>query len=238
MYEIPGVVRLDHVRERRHGRAVQAGHEDLVDILVGVAALEARVTLSRGEIVGTNRLILAVGEGRGRRTVALPMRTMTLPAFELGEERFAVGNTLHGDRRLGRNLDRVAGFFLLPTGREDLDVGHQIGALLFGEGTPDRHVGVGEAARDGVEDIFIGGQRAGKSGAALESRNGEVARLRIKPNRVLAIGISIVAVTAGTIAAVVGLRGSGMPGDIADVALHGLDHKTRLPAPGGYVLGR
>ena len=92
--EIPGVVRLDHVSERRHGRAVHAGHEDLVDILVGVAALEARVTLARGEVVGTNRQIFAVGESRGRWTVALPVRTVTLPAFELGEERFAVGNAL------------------------------------------------------------------------------------------------------------------------------------------------
>ena len=44
--------------------------------------------------------------------------------FELGEERFAVGNTLHGDWGLSGNLDRVAGFFLFPTGREDLDIGH------------------------------------------------------------------------------------------------------------------
>src|SRR5208337_5448737 len=111
-------------------------------------------------------------------------------AFELGEERFAVGNALDSDWRFSGNLDRVAGFFLLPTGREDLDVGHQVGALLFGEGIPDRHVGVSKAASDGVEEIFIGGQRAGQGGAALKSGDGEVAGLRIKPNRVLSVGIA------------------------------------------------
>ena len=53
------------------------------------------------------------------------MRTMALPAFELGEERFAVGNALDGNRGLGGNLDRLAGFFVLPTG------GAALCALLF-----------------------------------------------------------------------------------------------------------
>jgi hypothetical protein len=64
-------------------------------------------------------------EGRGGRTVAFPVRTMALPAFELGEERFAVGNALDGNRGLGGNLDRLAGFFVLPTG------GAALCALLF-----------------------------------------------------------------------------------------------------------
>ena len=50
--EIPSVVRLDHVGERRHGRAIDAGHEDLVDILVGRAALEAGIVFARAKLYG------------------------------------------------------------------------------------------------------------------------------------------------------------------------------------------
>jgi len=108
---------------------------------------------------------------------------------------------------------------------------------LLGEDIPDRHVGVDEAAPDGVVDIFIGGQGAGRSGAALESGDGEVSRLGIEPNGVLTIGISVVAVTTGAIAAVVVLRVGGMAGDIADVALHGLDHERTQRPYLGRLLG-
>src|SRR4029077_20017017 len=106
-----------HVSERRHGCAVQARHEDLVEILVGIAALEAGVVFAQGEVVGTNRIVFAVGEGSGGWAVALSMLAVTLPAFELGEERFTVGNAVHGNRRLGRNLDRLTGLLFFPTGR-------------------------------------------------------------------------------------------------------------------------
>src|SRR5260370_13845614 len=117
MDEVPGVVRLNHVREGGHWSAVHAGHEDFIDILVGAAALESRIVLAQGKVVGTNRLIFAVGEGRGGRAVALPVRTVTLPAFELGEERFAVGNAIDSNRGLDGNLDLFAGSFFFPTGR-------------------------------------------------------------------------------------------------------------------------
>jgi len=39
------------------------GHEDLVDVLVGAAALEARVVLAQGEVIGTNWVVLAIGQG-------------------------------------------------------------------------------------------------------------------------------------------------------------------------------
>ena len=60
--EIPRVVRLDDVGKRRHRRAIDAGHEDLVDILIGRAALETGIVSAVGEVVGANRLIFAVGE--------------------------------------------------------------------------------------------------------------------------------------------------------------------------------
>src|SRR5208282_1806893 len=85
-----------------------------------------------------------------------------------------------------------------------------------------------EAARDVVEEILVRGQRAGQSRTALECGDREVAWLGIKPNRVLTIGVAVIAVTAGAIAAVVRLRVRSMPGDIPDVALHRLDHDRWL----------
>src|SRR5258708_34734988 len=140
MEEGRGVVWLNEGREGGDWSAVHAGHEDFIDILVGAAAFESRVVPAQGKVVGTNRLIFAVGESRGGRAVALPVRTVTLPAFELGEERFAVGNAIDGNRGLGGNLDRFAGFFFFPTGREDLDVGHQVGALVRTKRIPNGHV--------------------------------------------------------------------------------------------------
>src|SRR5580658_450012 len=237
MNQIPGIVQLNHVREGRHGRAIHTGHEDLVDILVGNAALETRIVSARGEVVGADRIVLAVGERGGGRAVTLAVRTVTFPAFQFRKQSLAVGNALDGDRRLGRNRDWRAGFFMLPSGREDLDIRHQVGALLLAKGIPDRHVGVVDAASDGVEEIFIGGERARQGGAALESGYGKVARLRIEPNRVLAVGISVVAVAAGTVASEVGLRVRSMPGEVADVALHRLDHNRWLRTYGGLILG-
>src|SRR5208282_744807 len=220
----PSVVRLNHISERWHGRAVHACHEDLVDILIGAATLEAGIVLTQGKVVRTNRIVLAVGESRGGGTIALPVRTVTLPAFQLREQGLAVGNALDGDRGLGRNGDGSAGFFGLPAGREDFDISDQVGALLFGERTPYRHVGVDDAASDRVVEILIGGQRAGQSGAALEGRDGEVAWLRIKPNRVLAVAIPLYTVTTDAVAAVIGLGVRSMPSDSADVTLHGRYH--------------
>src|ERR1700677_1212910 len=147
------------------------------------------------------------------------MRTVALPAFQLGEERFAMGNAFNSDGRLRRNGDRRAGFFMFPTGREYLDIGHQIGAFLFAEGIPDRHVGVSKTAADGVVEILIGGQSAGQSGAALKGSEGKVPRFRIKPNRILAVAIAVIPVTAGAKAPVGCLPVGGVPGEITDVAL-------------------
>src|ERR1039457_1932408 len=116
MYKIPGIVGLNYVREGRHWGSVYAGHENLVDVFIGVAAFEARVVLAGREVIGANRIVFAVGQSSSGRTVALASRTMTLPAFELGKERLTMRNAVEGNRGLRRDLDRVAGFFLFPPG--------------------------------------------------------------------------------------------------------------------------
>src|SRR5580704_1678532 len=55
MHQIPCVVGLDHVRERRHRRSIEAGHEDAVQISVGVAAHEP---VARGKIKRLDRIAL------------------------------------------------------------------------------------------------------------------------------------------------------------------------------------
>ena len=54
--------------------AVDAGHEDLVDILIRGTAFEAGIVPTSREIVGPNGLILAVGQRRRRRTVSIVCR--------------------------------------------------------------------------------------------------------------------------------------------------------------------
>src|SRR5207237_25791 len=147
--------------------------------------------------------IFAVGQSRSRRSISLALRTVALPAFQLGKQSFAMSDALDRDWRLSRNLDRIASFLFLPARREGLDVGHDICALLVGEGVPDRHVAIGEAASDRVEQILICRQRPRRSGTALESCDSEVARLGIEPNGVLAVAVPQISVTAGAISPVV-----------------------------------
>ena len=71
--QIPRVIRLDHIRKGRHRCPVNARHEDLIKILVRRTALEARIVGGVSEVVGPNRLLFAVSQGRSRRPVAAPL---------------------------------------------------------------------------------------------------------------------------------------------------------------------
>src|ERR1700723_3059151 len=82
MHQVPCVVRLDHIRKRRHRRSVEAGHEDPVEVAVRVAAHEP---VARGKIKRLDGKTLAVCEGRCRRTVRVTFGAMALPAFQLLE---------------------------------------------------------------------------------------------------------------------------------------------------------
>jgi hypothetical protein len=90
--QIPGIVWLNDIRERRHGSTIHAGHEDLVDILIGGTAFEAGIILATRKVVWTNGLIFAVGKSRCRRAVSLALRAMAFPAFQLREQGLAVSN--------------------------------------------------------------------------------------------------------------------------------------------------
>ena len=94
--EVPSVVGLDHVREGGHRSAVHAGHENLVNVLIGAAAFKARVVSGSSKVERTNWIVLAVSEGGRGRTVAFAVQTVTLPAFELGEKSLTMRDALEG----------------------------------------------------------------------------------------------------------------------------------------------
>src|SRR5579871_179736 len=216
-HEIPGLVGLDVICEGRHGRAVETGHEDLVDITIGVAALGPR---SLGEVVrlnGTAKIILQSGGGR---SVGLALHAMALPALGAGKH-FAAGlNALGSDLGLGRNGDRGAGLIAHKARREVLDPGDEIGSLLLGEGAPLRHVGTVEAASDGVEQILVGGQRSSRSGTALENPKLKIARLRVDPGEAFAVAIPQRAMADDAVAAIVSLALLGVAGEVTNVTFH------------------
>src|SRR5580704_6487031 len=111
MHQVPRVVGLDHVRERRHRRSVETGHEDAVQIAVGVAAHKP---LARRKIKRLDGIALAVGQRRSRWTIGISRRAMALPALQFLEEFAAVQNAFDSDGRFRRDVQRGPGLFLGP----------------------------------------------------------------------------------------------------------------------------
>jgi len=101
-----------------------------------------------------------------------------------------------------------------------LDVRNQVRALHLGKRIPRRHVGVVKSTSDGIEEILVGGQGSGWSGAALELGDGEVPRFGIEPHSVFALSVPQIAVTPDTVPAVVVLGVGGVAGQIADVTFY------------------
>src|SRR5882672_9525241 len=133
MDQIPGIFRLKIVGERWHGRSVQAGHENAVKILVRNPALKSR---AHREIVGTYRIVFAVGKRAGRWTVPMTFRTMALPAFHLLKQFPAVENAFDLYRSLRWNRDRCTRSAALPLVGKRLDVGNEVRAVLVCERFP------------------------------------------------------------------------------------------------------
>src|SRR5260370_9692355 len=136
MHEVPSFGGLDHVGERRHWRAVDSGHEDLVEIGVRRPAFEARARL---EVVGMNWLIAAVNQASGRGAVTAPLFAVALKALKLGEDLLALLEAVEvelGFRRDRNGRARLLGF---PARRKRLDEGNEIGALLIGQFHPGWH---------------------------------------------------------------------------------------------------
>src|ERR1700688_3276232 len=99
-HQVPGFVRLDVVRKRRHGRAIQPGHENPIDVFVRIA------TLWPGSLSKVERSDLpaeVIGEGRGGWAVGLTEDAVTLPALHSGEDIAARLDAVGRDFRLGRN---------------------------------------------------------------------------------------------------------------------------------------
>src|SRR5260370_13539062 len=57
VHQVPRVFRLDHVGEGRHRRAIEAGHENLVEVLVRLSALG---TVVGSEVVRPDWLVVTV----------------------------------------------------------------------------------------------------------------------------------------------------------------------------------
>src|SRR5712664_181604 len=121
VHKVPRFFRLDHVRERRHRSSVQASHEYLVEVPVGDAAFKPRPD---GKVVRTDRIIVAIGERRGRRAIAAALLAVAFPAFQLLKQFLAVLNALDGELGLGRNVNGITGLFVFPAWRERFDEGY------------------------------------------------------------------------------------------------------------------
>src|SRR5512132_2245821 len=190
MHEIPGFGWLQVIHEGWHRSTVQAGHENLVEILIGVSALEAAAGC---KIVWPDWIVFAIGKRCRRRSIAVSGRTVTLPALHPLEDRPSAKNALDRAGSLYWNDDRCS-TPLTPSRRERLDVRDEVSPHLSGERQPRWHVCRDEAAIDRPVEIFIGGKSARRSGSALEHSGSEVTRLGIDPLRVLSESVTIRAV--------------------------------------------
>ena len=218
VHEVPGLFGLDDVGKRRHGRAVQTGHEDFVEVTVRCTALEA---VPRVKVVRPNRLVIAVGESICCRPIAAPFRTVAFPTFEFLVQSLAVLDAVEGEGRFGRHRDGLARFVGNPPGRERFDEGDQIGAVLRGERGPTGHVGGDKAPREGIVKVGVERQGARWRGTAFESGGDEIAWLRRDPRRVFAVAVAARSVAAPAIAVVEIAAGSGTAAEVTDVLFHG-----------------
>src|ERR1039458_8413737 len=80
--QVPCLIRLEVVGERRHGSAVQSGHEDPVNSAIRIAAFWPGAF---GKVVGGNRPAEVILKGRGGRAIRLPRYAVALPALHPGK---------------------------------------------------------------------------------------------------------------------------------------------------------
>src|SRR5579872_2825661 len=111
-HQVPGLIRLDVVRERRHRGAVQTCHEDSVDVLIGAAALRPRTFR---KVIGNDRTAKIIRQGGGRWAIAHALNAVTLPALHLAEDLFTIFDSVGSDLGLRGNLDGSSGLLFLPT---------------------------------------------------------------------------------------------------------------------------
>ena len=80
--QVPSLIRLDVVGERRHRSAIEAGHKDPIDILVGVPALGPGPV---GKVKGSDGTAEIVGESGSGRPIGHTLHAVALPALHSGE---------------------------------------------------------------------------------------------------------------------------------------------------------
>jgi len=90
-----------------------------------------------------------------------------------------------------------------------------------------RHVRIGEASRDGIEQVLVRGQRSRRSGATFEGRPYKVSRFWVNPRRVVAVSVAQRAVATDTVASIQFLARRRVPRKIAYV-------RFLRPHRGGY----
>src|SRR5467141_2776491 len=214
MHQVPCVFRLDDVGKRRHRRAVEAGHENLIEIMVGRAALEVGAL---GKIVGPNRLLVAVRKRGSGGTIAAAFGAMALPAFQLGEELFSVFDAIQSGCGFGRNIDDIAGLVGLPARREGFDEGDEIRAVLVRQGDPRRHVGIVKTTDERVDEILVRWQSTGRRGSTFVRRRDEIPRQNIEVWPIFTVAVATEAVAAPAVAKVELSSGAHVSSILADV---------------------
>ena len=137
MHEVPGVRGAQGIRERRHRRTRETGHEHPVDVGGFIAALD----VSLRQIVGHQRVAPVVLEFMRGGTVALPAGAMALCAIVFFVNRRAAYDGGLAVAGVGWDDDGVLRFLRRETRREGFDVSDHVTARAFVERPPGRHVG-------------------------------------------------------------------------------------------------
>src|ERR1700722_13549369 len=148
---------------------------------------------------------------------------VTFPAFQFLKELSPVKDALNRDGCLRGNVQRSPGLAVGPARRPCLDKRNQVGALLWGQGGPGRHVRRHEATGHCVIEVFIGRQCAGWRRTTLESSLREVPGFGVYPSGIHSLAVAVLPMAANTIPSVKALTARRVSSQGADMALFGCD---------------
>ena len=211
----PALLLAHRVREGGHRRPIQPERHRAEDIAHIRAALELAAR-EIGRPDGKAEVVLQLGR---RHAVALAALPVALEALGLPVELPAAGDELRRGLRRLADHERRLGLFVLPSLRERLDEGHHRQALLVGQLMPGGHRRPPHAARDGAEQITVGGQGPGRGRAELEDADGEIARARKEEGGGRAIAIAYA--QAGAAVCCAARTGEEITTTVCDIATSG-----------------
>src|SRR5580698_8191 len=216
VHQVPDLVRLEGMGERRHRRSIQPGREIFEHV---AARLTAFKVVSAGQVERENRISFVIGERQGGRTISPAFLAVTTPAIQTLKKFRSAMHALGGCGRLWRYDYRRDGWFFLKSRRKTFDVRDQAGALLTSQGLPRWHGAVVKAAADGVEQVAVGGKAAAWRGTAFESSLGKIARLGIEVRSIFSGAVAMHAVARDAVAPVQGFSTFCVASQVADFAL-------------------